>query len=116
LLMNNKGILKICDFGLAREYGDPLQPYTQPVVTQWYRPPELFLGVQEYSTAVDMWSVGCIFGELVTGKPILTGKTEMAQLDQVNACGALLLSLSLSRTTACILLSCASSHSLSLIE
>ncbi len=44
ILYNKRGELKICDFGLARQYGEPLRPYTAQVVTQWYRPPELFLG------------------------------------------------------------------------
>ncbi|KAJ0241715.1 Protein kinase domain-containing protein [Hirschfeldia incana] len=60
LLLNNSGELKICDFGMARQYGSPIKPYTQLVVTQWYRSPELLLGTKEYSTAVDMWSIGCI--------------------------------------------------------
>eukprot|EP00164_Ancoracysta_twista_P011036 GFYU01016859.1.p2 GENE.GFYU01016859.1~~GFYU01016859.1.p2 ORF type:complete len:245 (-),score=54.56 GFYU01016859.1:4-738(-) len=64
LLLNNKGVMKVADFGLARMYGDPIKPYTPVVVTLWYRAPELLLGTETYSTAVDMWSVGCIFGEL----------------------------------------------------
>ena len=68
ILYNNHGELKICDFGLARQFGSPLQAYTQPVVTLWYRPPELLLGERKYSTAVDMWSIGCIMSELLTGE------------------------------------------------
>ncbi len=68
ILYNNRGTLKICDFGLARQFGSPLRPYTQPVVTLWYRPPELLLGERLYSTAVDLWSVGCIMAELLTGR------------------------------------------------
>ncbi|KAL7668898.1 hypothetical protein ACOME3_009580 [Neoechinorhynchus agilis] len=81
LLLSHKGILKIGDFGLAREYGSPLQEYTPIVVTLWYRSPELLLGARKYSTAVDMWSVGCIFGELLLSKPLFPGKSE---IDQVN--------------------------------
>jgi cell division cycle 2-like protein len=55
ILYNNKGDLKICDLGLARQYGSPLRPYTHMVVTLWYRAPELLLGTQLYSTAIDMW-------------------------------------------------------------
>ncbi|XP_061831288.1 cyclin-dependent kinase 11B isoform X2 [Nerophis lumbriciformis] len=83
LLLSHKGILKIGDFGLAREYGSPLKHYTPVVVTLWYRSPELLLGAKEYSTAVDMWSVGCIFGELLTQKPLFPGKSEIDQINKV---------------------------------
>lgn len=83
LLLNNKGQLKICDFGMSRRYSSPLKPYTSLVVTLWYRAPELLLGAQEYSTAVDMWSVGCIMAELLTNKPLFDGKSEVEQLDKI---------------------------------
>ncbi|XP_056685171.1 cyclin-dependent kinase G-2 [Spinacia oleracea] len=83
LLLNNTGDLKICDFGMARQYGSPLKPYTSLVVTLWYRAPELLLGAKEYSTAVDMWSVGCIMAELLTNKPLFDGKSEVEQLDKI---------------------------------
>ncbi|CAN1137287.1 Cyclin-dependent kinase G-2 [Linum perenne] len=83
LLLNNRGELKICDFGLARQYGSPLKPYTHMVVTLWYRAPELLLGAQTYSTAIDMWSLGCIMAELLSKKPLFNGKTEFDQLDKI---------------------------------
>lgn len=83
LLLSHKGVLKIADFGLAREYGSPLKEYTPIVVTLWYRSPELLLGVKKYSTAVDMWSVGCIFGELMLMKALFPGKNEKDQLDKI---------------------------------
>lgn len=83
LLFNGDGELKICDFGMARQYGSPLKPYTQLVVTLWYRAPELLLGAKEYSTAVDMWSVGCIMAELLTREPLFNGKSEVDQLDKI---------------------------------
>mmetsp|Transcript_40830 Transcript_40830/g.66201 ORF Transcript_40830/g.66201 Transcript_40830/m.66201 type:complete len:499 (+) Transcript_40830:82-1578(+) len=83
LLMNNKGVLKICDFGLARQYGSPIRPYTHMVVTLWYRAPELLLGAKTYSTAIDIWSVGCIFAEMLTKEPLLPGKSELEQLDKI---------------------------------
>ncbi|XP_055353620.1 cyclin-dependent kinase 11B-like [Paramacrobiotus metropolitanus] len=83
LLLSHKGILKVGDFGLAREYGSPLKPYTPVVVTLWYRSPELLLGCKEYSTAVDMWSVGCIFAEFLTLKPLFPGKSESEQLNKI---------------------------------
>lgn len=58
LLVSNDGVLKVGDFGMAREYGSPLKPYTSLVVTLWYRAPELLLGCKQYSTPVDVWSVG----------------------------------------------------------
>ncbi|KAL5991120.1 hypothetical protein ACLOJK_012026 [Asimina triloba] len=83
ILMNNWGELKICDFGLARQYGSPLKPYTLLVVTLWYRAPELLLGAKEYSTAIDMWSIGCIMAELLAKIPLFNGKTEFDQLDKI---------------------------------
>ncbi|KZV39976.1 cyclin-dependent kinase G-2 [Dorcoceras hygrometricum] len=83
LLMNNRGELKICDFGLARQYGSPLKPYTSLVVTLWYRAPELLLGAKQYSTAIDMWSLGCIMAELLSKEPLFNGKTEVEQLDKI---------------------------------
>ncbi|KAL5214243.1 hypothetical protein ABZP36_003395 [Zizania latifolia] len=83
LLLNNRGELKICDFGLSRQYGSPLKPYTQLVVTLWYRAPELLLGTKEYSTAIDMWSVGCIMAEILAKEPLFNGKTEFEQLDKI---------------------------------
>ena len=55
LLINNEGVLCVCDFGLARKYGDPIRPYTPTVITLYYRPPELLLGETTYSTEVDVW-------------------------------------------------------------
>ncbi|KAL0801177.1 hypothetical protein Bca101_056353 [Brassica carinata] len=83
LLLNNRGELKICDFGLARQYGSPLKPYTHLVVTLWYRAPELLLGAKQYSTAIDMWSLGCIMAELLAKAPLFNGKTEFDQLDKI---------------------------------
>ena len=83
LLLSHNGILKVGDFGLAREYGSPLKPYTSVVVTLWYRAPELLLGIKEYSTHIDAWSVGCIFGELLQMKPLFTGKSDPDQLQLI---------------------------------
>jgi len=82
--------LQIGDFGLAREYGSPLRPYTPIVVTLWYRSPELLLGAKEYSTAIDMWSVGCIFAEFLMKKPLFPGKSEIDELNRIfKVCRAL---------------------------
>ncbi|KAK9060397.1 hypothetical protein SSX86_021101 [Deinandra increscens subsp. villosa] len=90
LLINNNGILKIADFGLASFY-DPQkkQPMTSRVVTLWYRPPELLLGATLYGVGVDMWSVGCVLAELLAGRPIMPGGTEVEQLDKIfKLCGS----------------------------
>ncbi|KAL4784360.1 kinase-like domain-containing protein [Aspergillus varians] len=85
LLMNNRGELKIADFGMARYYGDPPPKLTQLVVTLWYRSPELLLGAETYGPEIDMWSVGCIFGELLTKEPLLQGKNEVDQVSRIFA-------------------------------
>ncbi|KAG7205195.1 hypothetical protein KM043_018283 [Ampulex compressa] len=83
LLLSHRGILKVGDFGLAREYGSPLRQYTPIVVTLWYRAPELLLSGKEYSTPVDMWSVGCIFAELLRMEALFPGKSEVDQLNKI---------------------------------
>ncbi|KAF2500769.1 kinase-like protein [Lophium mytilinum] len=89
ILMNNRGELKLADFGMARYFGDPSPPkMTQLVVTLWYRAPELLLGTTTYGKPVDMWSVGCIFGELLTKAPLLQGKNEVDELAKIfELCG-----------------------------
>lgn len=89
LLINNDGILQIADFGLARGIEDDNKEYTNCVVTRWYRPPELFLGEKRYTSAIDMWGVGCVFGELLKSRPILQGQDDLDQLKKIfNLCGS----------------------------
>jgi len=76
LLYSNSGLLKVCDFGLARTFSKK-RNYTNWVVTMWYRSPELLLGCQEYDEKIDMWSVGCIFAELILREPLFAGKSEL---------------------------------------
>ncbi|CAG9941927.1 unnamed protein product [Clonostachys rosea f. rosea IK726] len=83
ILLNNRGQLKIADFGMARYVGDPPPKLTSLIVTLWYRSPELLLGTKTYGSAVDMWSVGCIFGELLTREPLLQGKNEVDQISKI---------------------------------
>ncbi|XP_057326114.1 cyclin-dependent kinase 11B-like isoform X1 [Microplitis mediator] len=83
LLLSHRGILKVGDFGLAREYGSPLRQYTPVVVTLWYRAPELLLNGKEYSTPIDLWSVGCIFAELIRMEALFPGKSEIDQLQKI---------------------------------
>ncbi|KAA3469571.1 Cyclin-dependent kinase C-1 [Gossypium australe] len=89
LLIDNEGNLKLADFGLARSFSnDHNANLTNRVITLWYRPPELLLGATKYGPAVDMWSVGCIFAELLHGKPIFPGKDEPEQLNKIfELCG-----------------------------
>lgn len=100
LLIDNSGILKIADFGLARMFDEnpPIKgqgtsvakrDYTNCVVTRWYRPPELLLGERRYTCAIDLWGVGCVFGEMYKRKPILPGNTDINQLELiVKLCGS----------------------------
>ena len=89
ILMNNRGEIKLADFGMARYFGDPPPPnLTQLVVTLWYRAPELLLGADKYDQSIDIWSLGCIFGELLKNEPLLPGKTEVDQITQIfKLCG-----------------------------
>jgi cell division cycle 2-like protein len=84
--MNNRGVIKLADFGMARQFSDPPPPnLTQLVVTLWYRAPELLLGAEHYGFAIDMWSVGTIFAELLLKEPLLPGKNEVDQLSRAFA-------------------------------
>ena len=64
LLIDKDDNVKLADFGLARAFGLPVKTYTHEVVTLWYRAPEILLGAKEYSTPIDIWSIGCIFAEM----------------------------------------------------
>lgn len=103
LLIDKRNNLKLADFGLARAFGIPLRTYThevliiyfiscdttkrtffKQVVTLWYRAPEVLLGSRHYSTAIDMWSVGCIFAEMVMrGIPLFPGDSEIDQIFKI---------------------------------
>ncbi|XP_071993607.1 cyclin-dependent kinase 18 isoform X1 [Engystomops pustulosus] len=80
LLINEKGELKLADFGLARAKSVPTKTYSNEVVTLWYRPPDVLLGSTEYSTPIDMWGVGCILYEMSTGRPMFPGSTVKEEL------------------------------------
>lgn len=83
ILVHKSGNIALCDFGLARKYQIPSKKMTQMVVTLWYRPPELLFGENVYGPEVDMWSVGCILGELLTKSAMLQGRGELDQIDKV---------------------------------
>ena len=84
MLFLEDGTMKLADFGLARMYGTPKARLSPQAITLWYKPPELLLGASEYSSAADIWSVGCIFAELLLRRPFLQGKnTDISQLDTI---------------------------------
>lgn len=83
ILLNNRGEIKLADFGMARYTGNPRPKLTQLVVTLWYRAPELLLGAEDYGFEIDVWSIGCIFAELLTREPVFQGKTEVSQLSAI---------------------------------
>ncbi|CAB3407878.1 unnamed protein product [Caenorhabditis bovis] len=84
LLLDEDGVLKLADFGLARAKSVPSRTYSHEVVTLWYRPPDVLLGSTDYSTSLDMWGVGCIFAEICTGTALFPGtKDAVDQLDKI---------------------------------
>ncbi|KOC65446.1 Cyclin-dependent kinase 20 [Habropoda laboriosa] len=84
LLINGKGILKIADFGLGRLlWKNMAKPYSHQIATRWYRAPELLYGARYYTSAIDMWSIGCILGELLNKSPLFPGETDIEQLAMV---------------------------------
>lgn len=83
LVDQQRGRIVVCDLGLARRYQEPRQALTQMVCTLWYRPPELLFGFREYGPEVDVWSLGCIFAELLTRKALVPGQGELDQADLI---------------------------------
>ncbi|XP_046556004.1 cyclin-dependent kinase 14-like [Haliotis rubra] len=84
LLISEMGDLKLADFGLARAKSIPSRTYSHEVVTLWYRPPDVLLGSTDYSTSLDMWGVGCIFTEMISGLATFPGmKDAFDQLDKI---------------------------------
>ncbi|XP_026333171.1 cyclin-dependent kinase 1 [Hyposmocoma kahamanoa] len=83
LLIDKTGIIKVADFGLGRTFGVPVRVYTHEVVTLWYRAPEVLLGSQRYACPIDLWSLGCIFSEMSSKKPLFQGDSEIDQLFRI---------------------------------
>merc|ERR1719313_2233609 len=88
LLVNSNCDLKICDFGLARVHFSDKEwvcPMTEYVCTRWYRAPEVICSWTDYSCAIDIWSIGCIFAEMLSRKPLFPGHNTQHQLDLIIA-------------------------------
>ena len=83
LLISADNVLKITDFGLARGYGLPIRNFRNDVVSLWYRSPDILLGNEEYERSVDMWSIGCIFVEMVNGGILFKGFSEKEQVRKI---------------------------------
>ena len=83
LIDRQTNTLKLADFGLARAFGIPIRQYTHEVITLWYRAPEILLGSKQYSTPVDLWSIGCIFAEMALKKPLFPGDSEIDELFRI---------------------------------
>ena len=83
LLISKDNKLKITDFGLARGYGLPIKNFRNDVVSLWYRAPDILLGNENYERSVDMWSVGCIFAEMVLGNILFKGYSEKEQVRKI---------------------------------
>lgn len=83
LLLDVKGLLKICDFGLSRYFTLPLRQYSPDVVSEWYRAPELLFGTKFYELSIDIWSAGCIIAEMIRGAPLFQGDSDLDQIHQI---------------------------------
>ena len=83
LLITNDLKLKLCDFGLSRMFSLPMGKMTHEIITLWYRPPEVLLGIENYTTKVDSWSIGCIMAEMINGKPLFPGDCEIGQIFKI---------------------------------
>lgn len=82
ILLSRSGLLKLCDFGMARYFSVPMRPYTKGVVTIWYKAPELLVS-NPYDLSIDIWSAGCIIFEMISGKPLFPGDGNIDQLIKI---------------------------------
>ena len=83
ILMNKDLKVKLGDFGLSRKISFEKRPYTQEVLSLWYRAPELLMGSNIYDEAIDIWSIGCIFGFMILKRTLFEGESEIAQLNKI---------------------------------
>lgn len=82
VLVSPNGVIKLCDFGFARVITGN-ESCTDYVATRWYRAPELLIGDLRYGKAVDVWAVGCLYAEMVSGDPLFPGDSDVDQLYQI---------------------------------
>jgi serine/threonine-protein kinase BUR1 len=88
ILLNNRGELRLTDFGLSRPLEEGRKEYTPGVYTRWYRPPELLMGSKQYGPSADMWGVGCILAEMFIKRPLFPGDDDFEQIQQLSrVCG-----------------------------
>ncbi|XP_063985375.1 cyclin-dependent kinase-like 4 [Diachasmimorpha longicaudata] len=83
ILVSPNGVIKLCDFGFARFVSGPNESCTDYVATRWYRAPELLVGDSRYGRPVDVWALGCLYAEMVTGDPLFPGESDVDQLFQI---------------------------------
>ncbi|XP_074849909.1 cyclin-dependent kinase-like 2 [Carettochelys insculpta] len=86
ILISQSGVVKVCDFGFARTLAAPGEAYTDYVATRWYRAPELLVGDTKYGKAVDVWAIGCLVTEMLTGEPLFPGDSDIDQLYHIMKC------------------------------
>ncbi|CAM2112590.1 unnamed protein product [Caretta caretta] len=86
ILVSQSGVVKLCDFGFARVLAAPGEAYTDYVATRWYRAPELLVGDTKYGKAVDVWAIGCLVTEMLTGEPLFPGDSDIDQLYHIMKC------------------------------
>ncbi|NXX94219.1 CDKL2 protein, partial [Centropus bengalensis] len=86
ILVSQSGVIKLCDFGFARTLAASGEAYTDYVATRWYRAPELLVGDTKYGKAVDVWAIGCLITEMLTGEPLFPGDSDIDQLYHITKC------------------------------
>ncbi|XP_054679998.1 cyclin-dependent kinase-like 2 isoform X2 [Grus americana] len=86
ILVSQSGVVKLCDFGFARTLAASGEAYTDYVATRWYRAPELLVGDIKYGKAVDVWAIGCLITEMLTGEPLFPGDSDIDQLYHITKC------------------------------
>ena len=76
-MISEDGVVKFIDFGLSKTFGTPEKPHTTNLITRFYRPPEMLFGAKYYGPLIDVWSAGCILGELLIRNPLFPGTSDI---------------------------------------
>uniref|UniRef100_A0A2I3H2Y7 mitogen-activated protein kinase n=1 Tax=Nomascus leucogenys TaxID=61853 RepID=A0A2I3H2Y7_NOMLE len=101
LLLDENGVLKLADFGLAKSFGSPNRAYTHEVATRWYQAPELLFGARKYGVGVDMWAVGCILAELLLRVPFFVRREQWPDINKnIYLCKDMYVNLAISSVIA----------------